>query len=159
MKPIPEFVFAVLCAGLALAPARAEPPNHRGDAPSKTYGIEVFGGTWCFEDGVKSHYEVVAPNRLRLTRLTPARVAIFGRVLEFHARRIGPNRFEWGLDDGGDVFVLRIDGEDAFSFVEWYDPTNDTVRHAISGQEARRCGNETSQTSPTRDRAAPRYSS
>lgn len=126
---------------LALRPAAAE-------APAKPDRIEFLAGTWCFADGIRAHYAVVPPSRLRVTRLDPARIAQAGPVSEFAIVEFGRGRFVLRPLSGNRAarFHGRIDGEAAFTYIEWtvYDEAERrTVTHVMN-QSAKRCGAEVS---------------
>lgn len=125
-------------------PIRPPPAEHVQSDTRRA--ISFFAGTWCFSDGARSHYAVIGPGRLRLTRLSFERRARFGPTLEFPVEMIDGNRSRWGFDGRRDYFVVVIDGDDSFRFTDflaWNPATQTHDRETNRPEErARRCAGE-----------------
>src|ERR1043165_505519 len=102
----------------ALAPPVAEAPGRPGEAQPR--GIEYFKGTWCFMDGIRTRYDVSAPNRLHVTRLDRGRIQRPGATTEFTVAVLPENRFEMRplIGAGTERYTGRIESDSAFVIAE-----------------------------------------
>lgn len=131
----------------SLASTVAEAPEKPGEAQPR--GIEYFKGTWCFNDGIRTRYDVSAPNRLHVTRLDRDRIQRLGPTTEFTVAVLAENRFEMRplIGTGNERYTGRIESETAFVIAEltFFDGRRKQTETLPLSWTARRCGAEIAQ--------------